>query len=106
MVELAALNLAGVTGRQILGYVAAESLAGVILGAIVAGAGALPVLLVMLLGVTGLSGGFPVSLPVSLPVAPVGAVTGARAVIAVLAAVITSARAMRGPGGELAGPRE
>ena len=81
------------TGRPILGDVAAESLTGVGLGAIVAAASALPVLFVMLLGVTGLIGWF----PVSLPWAPVGAVTAACAVIGVLAVVITSARAMRGP---------
>ncbi len=75
--ELAALNLAGVTKGQILGYVTAESLAGVALGAIVAVASALPVLIVMLLDLTGLIGSF----PVSLPWAAVGAITATCAVI-------------------------
>ena len=100
--ELAALNLAGVTRRQILGLVTAESLIAVVLGAVVAAASALPVLIVMLLGLTGLIGSY----PVSVPWAALGAVTATCAVIGVLAAVITSALTMRRPAVELAGLRE
>jgi putative ABC transport system permease protein len=100
--ELAALNLTGVTRRQILGYVAAESLIAVVLGAIVAAVSAIPVLIVMLLDLTGLIGSF----PVSLPWAAVGAVGGTCAAIGVLAAAITSARTMRGRAVELAGLRD
>jgi putative ABC transport system permease protein len=100
--ELAALNLTGVTRRQILGYVAAESLIAVVLGAIVAAVSTIPVLVVMLLDLTGLIGSFPVSLPWEA----VGAVGGACAAIGVLAATITSARTMRGRAVELAGLRD
>jgi hypothetical protein len=99
--ELAALNLAGVTGGR-SSATSPRSRWPASSRARSSPRPALPVLLAKLLGVTGLIGGF----PVSLPAAPVGAVTGACAVIAVLAAMITSARAMRGRAGELAGPRE
>jgi putative ABC transport system permease protein len=100
--ELAALNLTGVTRPQILGYVAAESLIAVVLGAIVGAASAIPVVIVMLFDLTGLIGSFPVSLPWET----VGAVGGTCAAIGVLAATITSARSMRGRAVELAGLRD
>jgi putative ABC transport system permease protein len=100
--ELAALNLTGATRRQVLRFVAAESLVVTFVGAIVAVGAALCVLLVQRLALTGLIGGF----PVSLPWPEVGAVTAACAVIGVLAATITSARALRGRVIELAGLRE
>jgi putative ABC transport system permease protein len=100
--ELAALNLTGVTRPQILGYVAAESLIAVVLGAIVGAASAIPVAVVMLFDLTGLIGSFPVSLPWEA----VGAVGGTCAAISVLAATITSARSMRGRAVELAGLRD
>lgn len=99
--ELAALNLTGVTRPQILGYVAAESLIAVVLGTIVGAASAIPVLIIMLLDLTGLIGSFPISLPWET----VGAVAGTCAAIGVLAATITSARTMRGRAVELAGLR-
>ncbi len=100
--ELAALNLTGVTRRQILRYVAAESLIAVVLGAVLAAVSAIPVLVVMLFDLTGLIGSFPVSLPWEA----VGAVGGTCAAIGVLAATITSARTMRGRAVELAGLRD
>jgi putative ABC transport system permease protein len=90
------------TRRRILGLVTAESLIAVVLNAVVAAASALPVLIVMLLGLTGLIGSY----PVSVPWAALGAVTATCAVIGVLAAVITSALTMRRPAVELAGLRE
>jgi putative ABC transport system permease protein len=100
--ELAALSLAGATRRQVLWFVAAESLVVTVLGAIVAAGAALCVLLVQRIALAGLIGGFPVALP--WPQA--GAVAAACAVIGVLAATITSARALRGHVIELAGLRE
>jgi putative ABC transport system permease protein len=100
--ELAALSLAGATTRQVIGYVAAESLVAVLLGAIVAAGAAACVLAVQRIALTGLIGAF----PVSLPWLAAGAVAAACAVIGVLAATITSARSMRGRVVELAGLRE
>jgi putative ABC transport system permease protein len=100
--ELAALRLAGATRRQALAWAAAESLLAAALGAVVAGLAAAGVLAVQRVALTGLIGWFPVSVP--WPQA--GAVAGACAAIAGLAAVVTSARAMRGQVAELAGPGE
>jgi putative ABC transport system permease protein len=97
--ELAALNLIGVTRRQILGYVAAESLIAVLLGVLIAAVSAIPVLIVMLLDLTGLIGSFRLSLPWEAA----GLGGGTCAVIGVLAATITAARTTRGSPADLAG---
>jgi putative ABC transport system permease protein len=100
--ELAALNLSGATRRQVLGYVAAESLVVVILGAIVSLLAGACVLAVQWIALSGLIGGFPLSVPWQ----EAGVVAGACAFIGVLAATITSARSMRGRVVELAALRE
>ncbi len=100
--ELAALSLAGATARQVISYVAAESLVAAGLGAIVAAGAAACVLAVQRIGLTSLIGAF----PLSLPWLATGGVAAACAVIGVLAATITSARSMRGRVVELAGLRE
>jgi crotonobetainyl-CoA:carnitine CoA-transferase CaiB-like acyl-CoA transferase len=69
---------------------------------LVAAVSAIPVLIVMLLDLTGLIGSFPGSVPWEA----VGVVGGTCAAIGVLAATITSARTMRGRAVELAGLRD
>jgi putative ABC transport system permease protein len=90
--ELAALELAGATRRQVLGYVAAESLVAVIAGTVVAAAAGAAMLAVDWIGLHAMIGTF----PVSLPWAPAGAVLAVCAVIGVLAATVTAARALSG----------
>jgi putative ABC transport system permease protein len=83
--ELAALQLAGATRRQVLSYVAAESLVAIVAGTVVAALAGGAMLAVDWLGLHGLIGSFPVALPWR----------GAGAVVGVLAATGTAARALR-----------
>jgi putative ABC transport system permease protein len=94
--ELAALELAGATRRQVLGYVAAESLIAVAAGTLVAAAAGAAMLAADWAGLHAMIGTF----PVSLPWAPGGAVLAACAVMGVLAATVTAARGLsRRPAG-------
>jgi putative ABC transport system permease protein len=90
--ELAALQLAGATRPQVLSYVAAESLVAVVAGTVVAALAGAAMLAVDWLGLHGLIGSF----PVALPWRGTGAVVAACAVIGVLAATGTAARALSG----------
>ncbi len=100
--ELAALNLSGATRRQVLGYVAAESLVVAILGAVVSLLAGACVMAVQRIALADLIGDFPLSVPWQ----QTGVVAGACAVIGVLAATITSAQSMHGRVVELAGLRD
>ncbi len=100
--ELAALNLTGVTRRQVRWYVAAESLLAVVLGAVVAALAGFSMLIAQLVDLTSMIGSFPVSLPWLAS----GTVVASCAVIGVCAATIAAARVMRGRVVEQAGLHE
>ncbi|MER6995412.1 FtsX-like permease family protein [Streptomyces sp. NPDC000410] len=100
--DLVVLRLTGATRPQVLQLVAAEALVvvavGTVLGAAVAG--------LNLLGVWGALGALSVRSPLVVPWGTVGAVVGASAVLAVVAAVVPAMMALRTKPVELAGMRE
>ncbi|WP_428953244.1 FtsX-like permease family protein [Streptomyces sp. cg35] len=100
--DLAALRLTGATKAQVLRLVAVESVMVVVVGAVLGAA----VSAVNLLGVWGALGLLDVWSGVVVPWPTVGAVIGASAVLAVLAAALPASFALRTRPVELAGMRE
>ncbi|MFD8066698.1 FtsX-like permease family protein [Streptomyces parvulus] len=100
--ELAALRLAGATGRQVLRLVGAESLTVVAVGALLG----LVVAALNLAGMWGALGLLSVHTTIELPWAELGAVTACCAVLAVAASVAPAALALRRRAVELAGAHE
>ncbi|MFE7462991.1 FtsX-like permease family protein [Streptomyces sp. NPDC057499] len=100
--ELAALRLAGATGRQVLRLVAAEALTvvavGALLGTLVAALG--------LLGMHGALALLSVPAPLAMPWAVLATVTGACAVLATVSALVPAALALRRGAARSAGVRE
>jgi putative ABC transport system permease protein len=89
--ELAVLRLAGATRRQVLSLVAVEAVAVTILGAVLGGA----VSALNLLGIWGALGSLKVRSSIVLPWSMLEVVLAACAVIAVVAAVLPAAAALR-----------
>ncbi|MFF3951419.1 FtsX-like permease family protein [Streptomyces sp. NPDC001902] len=100
--ELAVLRLAGATRRQVLRLVGAESLVVVAVGALLG----LAVAALNLAGMRCALALLSVDSPIALPWTAVGAAVGACAVLAVAAATVPAALAVRGPAAALAGMRE
>ncbi|MFF2012695.1 FtsX-like permease family protein [Streptomyces sp. NPDC058195] len=99
--ELAALRLAGATGRQVLRLVAAEALTVAAVGALLGAA----VAALNLLGMHGALALLSVRAPAGMPWAELGTVTGACAVLATLSALVPAALTLRRGAASSAGVR-
>ncbi|MGX1756547.1 ABC transporter permease [Streptomyces lydicus] len=100
--DLAALRLTGATRAQVLRLVAVEAMVVVVVGAVIGAA----VSVVNLLGVWGALGLLDVWTGVVVPWQTVGAVIGASALLAVVAATLPASFVLRTRPVELAGMRE
>lgn len=100
--ELAVLKLAGATRRQVLGFVAAESVLVVAIGTLVGAAATAVILGAQWATLNRLAG----AVPVTVPWTPIGAVALACLGIALAASVLPAWLGLRARVLEAAGPRE